>query len=68
MQPNAEHQQNDPKLRELGGQFLVGDIAGGERSHHHAGEQIAHQRREFQAMGECAEHEGHSEAGDKGRD
>ena len=45
MQADAEHQQDDADLGELVRELLVGDEAGRERAHQHAGEQIADQRR-----------------------
>ena len=68
-EPDAEHQQNDADLGELVGDVLVGDIAGRERPDQDAGEQIADQRRELEAMhqyaqGEC-EHEADGEGGNE---
>ena len=68
MQPHAEHQQDDPDLRQFVRQALVGDEARRERAHGNAGEQIAHERREAKAMGECAEQEGERQRRDDCRD
>ena len=62
MQADAEHQQNDADLGELVGDVLVGDEAGRERPDDDAGEQIADQRRQLEAVGHDAEGEGEHEA------
>jgi hypothetical protein len=41
MQADAKHQQDDADLGELVGDGLVRHVARGERSHQHAGQQIA---------------------------
>ena len=64
MQADAEHQQDDADLGELVGHALVGDEARRERPDQHAGEQIADQRRDAEAMRQRAEHEGQHEADD----
>ena len=66
MEPDAEHQQNDADLGELVGDVLVGDIAGRERPDQDAGEQIADQRRELEAMHQYAQGEGEHEADGEG--
>ncbi|MNZ75808.1 hypothetical protein D3C78_942950 [compost metagenome] len=66
MQADAEHQQDDAKLGNLLGKCLVGDIAGSERTGQYAGQQVAHQRRDAQALGQGAENEGQDEAGGEG--
>ena len=50
MQADAEHQQDDADLGELGRQRLIGDEARRERADHDAGEQIADQRRDPQPV------------------
>ena len=50
MQPDAEHQQDDADLGQFVGELLVGDVARRERPDHDAGQQIADQRREPQAL------------------
>ena len=68
MQPDAEHQQDHADLGELAGQVLVGDEAGRERSDRDAGEQIADQGRDPEAVGDRAEQPGEPERDDDGRD
>ena len=58
MQANPEHQQDDADFGELIGNALVGDEARRERADGDAGEQIADQRRQPQALGHEAEGEG----------
>ena len=68
MQADAEHQQDDADLGELVGELLVGDVAGRERPHQHAGEQIADQRRGLEPVRERAQHEGEDQPDDNGGD
>src|SRR5947207_1537571 len=63
MQADAEHQQDDADLGELRRQHLVGDKTRGERADHHAGEQIADERRDAQPVGDRAEDEGEPDPG-----
>ena len=58
MQANPEHQQDDADFGELIGNALIGDEARRERADGNAGEQIADQRRQPQALGHEAEGEG----------
>ncbi|MNP22254.1 hypothetical protein D3C76_1149150 [compost metagenome] len=66
MQADAEHQQDDAKFGDFLGKRLVGDIAGGERTGQYTRQQVAHQRRDAQALGQRAENEGQDEAGGEG--
>ncbi len=68
MQADAEHQQDDTKLGEFGGERLIGDEAGRERTDGDAREEIADQRRNPEALGDGSEDEGEAEARDDGRD
>ncbi len=68
MQADAEHQQDDADLGQLVGEALVGDEARREGPDQHAGQQIADQRRDAQAVGERAEDEGQHQPHDDGRD
>src|SRR6185437_1309835 len=68
MQPDAEHQEDDPDLGELIGDVLIGHEARRKRSEGDAGKQIANQRRKLQAMGEHTETEGKHEANRERRD
>src|SRR6185437_9360394 len=71
MQPDAEHQQDHPDLGELERQSLIDDKSWRERADDDAGEEISHQRRQFEPMGNRAQYEGEAEAeddrGDEGR-
>ena len=62
VQADAEHQQDHADLGQLRRQGLVGDEARGERPDDHARQQVAHQRRQLQPVGQHAEHEGQHEA------
>ena len=64
MQADAEHQQDDADFGELVGNALIGDEARRERADGDAGEQIADQRRQPQALRDEAEDEGEHEAHD----
>jgi hypothetical protein len=68
MQANPEHQQDDADLGELIGDALIGDEARRERTDGNAGEQIADQRRQLQALGYKPEAEGEHKAHGQGRD
>ncbi len=68
MQADAEHQQDDAHLGQLQRQMLVGDEAWRVRADQHAGEQIADERRDAEAVGERAEDERKPETGDDGGD
>ncbi len=63
MQADAEHQQDHADLGELIGDVLVGDKSRRERPDDDAGQQIAHQRRDFQPLRHRTEREGEDEAG-----
>jgi hypothetical protein len=68
MQADAEHQQHDADFGKLRGDPHVGDEAGGRRPDQDAGDQVADQRRQLQALGDQAEHQRNAEAGGQGRD
>ena len=68
MNPHAEHQQDDADLGQLLGQGDVGDETGGVRADRHAGEEIAHDRRQPQPYSEQAEQEREAEARGNGGD
>ena len=46
MQAHAEHQENDADFGELAREIGVPDEPGRERAEGHAGEQVAHKRRQ----------------------
>ncbi len=62
MQPDAEHQENDPDLGELSGELGIDHEAGGIGTHSNAGDQIPNDRRNLETLGNEAErkcdHEG----------
>ena len=58
MQPNAEHQQDHADFGELIGDALIGDETRREGADGDAGQQIADQRRQLQALGDKAKAEG----------
>jgi hypothetical protein len=58
MQADTEHQQDDADFSQFVGKADVGDKAGSGRTDHHAGEQIADQRRDAEALSDRAEHKG----------
>ena len=64
MHADAEHQEDDADLRQFRRQRLIGDEARRVRSNGHAGQQIAHQRRHLQPMGDRAEDERQHDADD----
>jgi hypothetical protein len=68
VQPDAEHQQDDADLSQLQRQSLVGHVPWRERPDQDAGDEVADQRREAQAVGQGPEQEGQAEAHDDGSD
>ena len=66
MQADAEHQQDNADLGQLIGDFLIGHVAGRERSDQDAGDQVAYERRYAQALRKGPKHKGEHETGDKG--
>jgi hypothetical protein len=64
MQADAKHQQDDADLGQFIRHALVRDVARRERPDQDAGEQIADQRRDPEAVRQCAECEGQHEADD----
>ena len=68
MQADAEHQQDDADLGELGRECLVGDEARRERADGDAGEQIADQRRNAEPLRDSSKYEGESKSDDDGGD
>jgi hypothetical protein len=58
MQADAEHQQDDPELRELGCKRLIGDEARRERAYRNTGEQISNQWRYAEPLRKCSKYEG----------
>ncbi len=55
MEAHAEDQQDDADLGQIVGKALVGNVARRERAHEDTREQIPHQRRDTQSIGERAE-------------
>jgi hypothetical protein len=49
VQTDAEHQQHDTDLGELGGKLGIGHESGRGGSNHDAGNQIPHQSRQLEA-------------------
>ena len=68
LQADAEHQQDDADLRQLFRQRRIGHEARRVRPDQHAGQQIAHDRRKAQALGDVAKHERGAEAAREGQD
>ncbi len=67
LQPDAEHQEDDADLGQLFGQGGVGHKARRVRADEHAGQQVSHQRREPDALGDVSEDQRRREpAGDGG--
>ena len=67
VQPDAEHQQDDADLGQLLGQGGVGDEARRVRPDEHAGQQVAHDRREPEPLRDVSEDQRRREpAGDGG--
>ncbi len=54
MQPDAEHQQDHPDLGQLARKPGIGHKTRRDRPHQNPGQQIAHQRRQLQAIGKIA--------------
>jgi len=63
METDAQHQQHHADLGELPGEVDVGDEARRRRPDHDASQQVADERREFEARRAVAEHQGQPEAG-----
>ncbi len=53
MQPDPEHQQDDPDFRQLQGQALICHETWGERPNGNARQEISDQQRYFQTVREC---------------
>ncbi len=68
MQADAEHQQDDADLGQLGGEIGIGDESRRERTDRDACEQIADERRQAHARGEKSEREREHEADGDQRD
>jgi hypothetical protein len=68
MQADAEHEQHHADLGELRCQPGVRHEPRSERPDEHAGEQVAHQRRQAHAGCQEAEHQGQAQAGGNRRD
>ena len=66
MQADAEHQEDDADLGELVGDGLVGDEARRERADSDAGEEVAHEWRQAQALGGQPEGKSEHETDDDG--
>ncbi len=67
VQTDAEHHEHDADLRQLTGEGAIGNVARGERPDHHAGDQIADQRRQLHPLRQEPETKGESETnGDRG--
>jgi hypothetical protein len=62
MQPNAKHQEDDADFGQLQRQVWVSDKPRRERPDGHSGQQITHQRRKSQPVGDHAQEEGQSKA------
>ncbi len=62
MQAHTEHQQDNAHFRELRGKPGIGDDARCIRPHHDAGDEIADERRQAQAIGQIAEDRGKHKA------
>ena len=68
MHPDAEHEQDDADLGELGRELRVGDEAGGIGTDDDAGEHVAHQRGQADPAGRPAQGERDGERAGEGRD
>ena len=68
MQAHAEHQQDHADFGELIGDALIGNEARREGADGDAGEEIADQRRQPQALGDKAEAEGEHKPENQRRD
>jgi hypothetical protein len=64
---HAEHQQDHADIGEVVGDALIGDESGRERPDHHAGEEIANERRNLQPVRNRAEAERQHQADHDGR-
>ncbi len=54
LQAHAEHQKDDPDFRQLSGHLGIGDKSRGPRPDHITGNQIAHDRRQADPIGDGA--------------
>jgi len=64
MQADAEHQEDDADIGKLGGERLIGDDSGRERSDDDTSNQVADNRRKAQAVRNRAEDKGQAYADD----
>ena len=62
VQTDAKHQQNDADFRQLGRQLHIGHKPGCKRAHRNSRQQVAHQRRQPQAMRDPTADEGKRQA------
>src|SRR5439155_21360169 len=67
LQPDTEHEKDDAKLRELLGHRRVRHEPRRVRSDERTRQQVAHDRRQSEALGEIAEHQRRAEAGRDGQ-
>jgi hypothetical protein len=68
MQPDPEHQEDDPDLRELVRNGRIGDVTRRERPDDDPGHQIADERRYPQPMRQCAKRKRKHQADDNRRE
>jgi hypothetical protein len=68
VQPDAEHEEDDADLGELRRQPGVGDVAGGERAHGDARQQVADERGQMESRRDQAEQKRQAEPGGDRRD
>ena len=68
MESDAEHEQDDADLGELIGDARIGYEAGREGADGDAGQQVANERRQAQAMGRDAKRQGEHKANNDGGD
>ncbi len=68
VQPDSEHEEHDPDLRQLLGEVEIGHEARGGRTDQHAGDQVADDRRQLQPQGEEPEEQGSAEGDGDGGD
>lgn len=66
MHPDAEHQEDHADFRQLVGQVLVRHVARREGPHEDAREEIADERRDADAVGDCPERECQNETDHNG--
>ena len=59
---DAEHQQDDADLGQLGGHLRVGHEAGRLRAERDAGQEVADDRRQAQPLGDQPQHQGQDQA------